>query len=55
MVEMLGQYCPHDSSLDQSGGPNRLKVTDGERAVMAVKGIEGKRLYHKDPIKKQEK
>jgi hypothetical protein len=30
------------------------KVSDGERAVMAVKGIEGKRLYYKDPIKKQE-
>jgi len=33
----------------------RRKVLDGERAVMAVKGIEGKRLYYKEPIRKQEK
>lgn len=30
---------------------NNRKVTDGERALMAVKGIEGKRLYYKEPIK----
>ncbi len=26
-------------------------VKDGERTIEAVKGIEGKRLYYKDPIK----
>ncbi len=31
---------------------NNRKVTDGERAVVAFKGIEGKRLYYKDPISK---
>jgi len=31
---------------------NRRDVTDGERAVMAIKKVEGKRLYYKDPIKK---
>jgi len=34
---------------------NNRKVSDGERAVMAVKGIEGKRLYYQESIKKQEK
>jgi transposase-like protein len=28
------------------------KVSDAERTVKAIKGIEGKRLYYKDPIKK---
>jgi transposase-like protein len=27
------------------------KTTDGERATKAIRGIEGKRLYYKDPIK----
>ena len=31
---------------------NNRKATDGERAVTAIRGIEGKRLYYKDPIKK---
>jgi transposase-like protein len=31
---------------------NRRDIKDGERAVMAIKKIEGKRLYYKDPIKK---
>jgi len=31
---------------------NRRNVTDAQRAVMAVKGIEGKHLYYKDPVKK---
>jgi transposase-like protein len=31
---------------------NRRDVKDGERAVMAIKKIGGKRLYYKDPIKK---
>jgi hypothetical protein len=31
---------------------NRREVTDGECAVMAVKGVEGKRLHYKDPIDK---
>jgi len=31
---------------------NNRKATDGERAVTAIKGIEGKRLYYKEPIKK---
>jgi len=31
---------------------NNRKVSDGERAVTAIKGIEGKQLYYKDPIKK---
>ena len=30
---------------------NNRKVTDGERAVMAIRGIEGKRLYYKKPTK----
>jgi transposase-like protein len=30
---------------------NRKDVNDGERAVMALKGIEGKRLYYKEPTK----
>jgi transposase-like protein len=30
---------------------NRREVSDAQRAVMAVKGIEGKRLYYKKPIK----
>lgn len=29
---------------------NRRKMTDGERAVSALKTIEGKRLYYKNPI-----
>ena len=28
------------------------KTSDGQRFVEALKGIEGKRLYYKDPIKK---
>ncbi len=32
---------------------NNRKVTDGERAVTAIKGIEGKRLYYKEPINKK--
>jgi transposase-like protein len=32
---------------------NNRKVTDGERAVTAIRGIEGKRLYYKEPISKQ--
>lgn len=31
---------------------NNRKTSDGERTVTAIKGIEGKRLYYKDPIKK---
>jgi len=31
---------------------NNRKVSDGERAVVAVRGIEGKRLCYKDPVKK---
>ena len=31
---------------------NRRDVSDEERAVMAVRGIEGKRLVYKDTIKK---
>lgn len=31
---------------------NRRAVSDAERAMMAVKGIEGKRLYYKEPTKK---
>jgi transposase-like protein len=31
---------------------NNRKVSDGERTVLAVKGIEGKRLYYENPIKK---
>ena len=34
---------------------NRRGVSDAERTVMAVKGIEGKHLYYSDPIKNQEK
>jgi hypothetical protein len=30
---------------------NNRKVTDGERAIVAIKGIEGKHLYYKDPIR----
>jgi hypothetical protein len=30
---------------------NNRKASDGERAVTAIKGIEGKRLYYKDPVK----
>jgi hypothetical protein len=30
---------------------NNRKVTDRERAVMAIRGIEGKRLYFREPIK----
>jgi len=29
---------------------NNRKVKDGERAIMAVKGIKGKRLYYKEPV-----
>ena len=32
---------------------NRRDVSDAQRAVMAVKGIEGKHLYYKNPTKKQ--
>jgi transposase-like protein len=32
---------------------NNRKTTDAERAVKAIKKIEGKRLYYKDPIKKK--
>ena len=35
-----------------SFGWNNRKDTDGERVVIAIKGIEGKRLYYSDPIKK---
>ena len=28
---------------------NNRKITDGERAVVAIKGIEGKRLYYRKP------
>ncbi|MBE3139115.1 MAG: transposase, partial [Thermoplasmata archaeon] len=31
---------------------NNRKITDGERAVTAIRGIEGKRLYYRDPIRK---
>jgi len=31
---------------------NRRDVTDGERAVMALKKVSGKRLMYKDPKKK---
>src|SRR5439155_19133732 len=31
---------------------NHRKVTDGERTVAAIKGIEGKRLRYSDPTKK---
>ncbi len=31
---------------------NNRKVTDGERTVTAIKRIEGKHLYYKDPTKK---
>ena len=31
---------------------NNRKVADGERTITAIKGIEEKRLYYKDPIKK---
>jgi transposase-like protein len=34
---------------------NRCKVSEGERAVMAVKGIEVKRLYYKEPVKNFDK
>jgi len=30
---------------------NNRKVSDGERVVTAIRGIEGKRLYYKDPIR----
>jgi transposase-like protein len=30
---------------------NRRKMSDGERAVRAIKGIEGKRLFYSQPIK----
>lgn len=32
---------------------NRRDVSDGERAVMAIKKVSGKRLYYKEPTKKQ--
>ena len=32
---------------------NRRDVSDAERAFMAVKGIEGKHLYYKEPINKK--
>jgi ISXO2-like transposase domain len=31
---------------------NNRKIEDGQRALKAIQGIEGKRLYYKDPIKK---
>ena len=31
---------------------NNRETTDAERAVKAIRKIEGKRLYYKDPIKK---
>jgi len=31
---------------------NNKEMSDAERAVVAIKGIEGKHLYYKDPIKK---
>jgi hypothetical protein len=31
---------------------NQRKTTEGERTVKAIEGIEGKRLYYKDPIRK---
>jgi len=34
---------------------NNRKVSDGERAVTAIKGIEGKHLYYKEPEKKSQK
>ncbi len=30
---------------------NQRKTTDGERAVMVIKGIKGKRLYYRESIK----
>jgi len=33
---------------------NRRKMTDGERTISAIKGIEGKRLYYKDPTNNED-
>jgi hypothetical protein len=32
---------------------DRRKITDGERMVDAIKGVEGKRLFFREPIAKQ--
>jgi transposase-like protein len=49
-VKHLHRYC---SEFDFRF--NRRKIKDGERTIEALKSIEGKRLYYRDPIKKLDK
>jgi transposase-like protein len=46
-VKHLHRYC---SEFDFRF--NRRKIKDGERLLEAIKSVEGKRLYYKDPVRK---
>ena len=48
-VQHLHRYC---TEFDFRF--NRRKMMDGERTIEAIKSVEGKRLYYKDPVKRAE-
>jgi hypothetical protein len=47
-----GAYCPHCRSLNVHKWDfkwNTRNITDGERAALALKGAEGRRLTYRQP------